>query len=418
MSWLSSNNSYDIMSSGASGDIAIEAKTIFGASACTLSGGEITFPTNTSATPGTIALIQGEGTGLFGEPASGTNNIIDCLGRFRLSALPSSGLGFITNGERTGGGSDRRYAVLNTSGQIEIYDAGGTLRHTFTGGSMTTGATALPYRVVFDTLTIPGYMIVHCAYNNVWQTPYVSGIAATTFCANDKVHFGELLPDATARGADLIGKEFMVRYANAAFNAPHREQYPDLRGVACGVPAAAGTDTAFTGTFADVDDFPNDGDTTYIEGIVAAGGANIAETHQYTAANPLSGSETIWAVHHAYVGRRLLGGTKKWFEGFYRFGGSSYTSALPTPGTSHVGNSVNIADDVPLNDPTDFDLSGGESKLEFGFQTTADASFDSGGRVTNHRIIIVYYSDLLSLAPSPLSLLLRRSPSRKAQLVR
>lgn len=199
---------------------------------------------------------------------------------------------------------------------------------------------------------------------------------------------GEWLAAATNRGSDFYGDDLSWSTTTSRLEAAHIVA-ANLMKVAGGatLPAAAdGSNLAWTangGSGANdydvVDEFPHDSDTTYLNSTANSQ----KESLHYTAANPMASTDTCHAFVNALVFR--LGGAGKGtlFKHLIRDSvGNELTVGNNTPTTSYTGDLVlfDSAPDGGAWDYTDGDLSGGNSKTQFGVEEAASGT--AGNRVT------------------------------------
>jgi hypothetical protein len=269
---------------------------------------------------------------------------------------------------------------------VELYDSTGALIGTSKGTVSTTSMTHVMV-AHYQFASTNGY-VLNLWIDGIWDSTFV-----TTFYTVPAM-WGEWLPAATNRGADLFLAHANCRNSGGIHSTPVPNDAPWLTryakiqavGGASIPPTGNGTHTAWTesdgGTadFTRVDEYPNDGDTTWVGTVTN----DVKETYTYSAANPLTSDDTVLHVVQRLVHRTV--GSKINALFLYRDGaGNEVTNNTPVPGTAYVGTFDQMA--RPAGGDwvyTDFDLTGGGvSDLEFGGQGAPAASGDPGDRWTS-----------------------------------
>lgn len=301
---------------------------------------------------------------------------------------PTTPLGILTKAIRGGAAGAARLITVNTSGQLELRDtADVVIGHPSHDLISTSGRTR--FLVVYDP-TVNQTATSTSAWVTMWVDGkyqwdgLVTGASGSVFdFGTTELWWGEHLEAGVDRDVDWYGDDLTLFYsdtADPATEAAHIFNMPVLRceGEANLPPTAEGARTDWNvdeggGTLnhTNVDDFPNDGDTTWIGTVTNTH----RQTFRYSASNPLTSADTIWAVHQEMVARTTAGGKVACHTLFRDGAGNETLSAAPIAvGTSYVGV-VKQNMSRPAGGSwvyTDFDLLGdGFSDLEFGGETPA-----------------------------------------------
>ena len=351
----------------------------------------VKFPLATDASQALLRVGSGEALTVY----SGT---------LKLSASPSTATGLLS--ASTQGGA--RYVRINTDGTLALFNDSGTQLTPWTNAAISTSTTTR-FQIMISKrgTSSTSHRQVTFWVGGKWQFTCLMDATAVLNPPASPC-WGEYLPSSGTmnRGADLYADNLVARGIAAPSGTgtdavdPCHTKYPKIvmQGGASLPPAADGSQVAWVTSdggatdYTRVDEFPNDGDTTYI----APNGVNdLKENYQYTASNPFTSSHTIHHVYQRYVARLVTGGKNSFYPYYRDASGNEYLASETAYTTSYSGGAAPmLKPSSGVNDwvYTDFGLSGGESTLEFGMKTLP-AGFTISCRVTCVPGPEVYYSD-------------------------
>ena len=197
--------------------------------------------------------------------------------------------------------------VLETDRTVSVQGADGT---SYGQTQTALGAAAVQLTLVVDQLSSPPS--VHVFVN--LQEEVRAGLAGPFWAAGGdlRLYWGESARGASAAG-DVYGQDLTLRQSTDVADSPRTVPLPVLRcaGGAGLRPTAEGSvaqwDNGTTpppNTWQDVDDLPNDGDTSRI----AETQVGLLHLFQTAAANPVPAGATVYAVQLGHVGRILADG--------------------------------------------------------------------------------------------------------------
>lgn len=388
---------HSLMATGLGGDKDLEAQGIL-SSDITLSGGKIVFPTDTDNKK---ALTKLPGTANWG------SGIMFAFSFWFTTpaAAPSSEIGIVTDGTQ---GPTKRWFRIGTDMKLKFYDQTGTL---ITSG-LTALATSTEYEcvVVFDGLTLATVWVSltlgPASGTLAEDAAKDTGIAPGTFAATtDLQYLGEWI---AAAGGSNHGKTFSARYGIArsspiAGDAPHLTAYPRLLGYGAGVVTVSGDLTEYpNGTTPGANSYQDVDEAGAGDGNKWADLGNLTVIHTQLAAhgtaNTLSSSAVI-ANAQIRMTAKLDAAGKVQGTGTLRLAGTTYvggasqgngldTTVYSGRGTRFVTNPATSAAWIY----TDWDLSAGVSKWQFGVQVIASGSVKTGDYVDVIRGLEAIYS--------------------------
>lgn len=407
MTWL-----YGAMFGGESLDNDLEVISAFRSSACTVdstaayieSGARcVKIPLATSAAKA-ILPATGQAT-----DAINLGDIFVLSGYMGAAGAFSSEAGLISNDTQ----GDDRFVRAGTDMLLRVYDAAGTQIGAASNNVLPTAARK-HFAFVFDNAysynavdpTHPTTLIA-LYINKKWEHTFMVSSTIAAFFGSigyQDICWGEWLAAATNRGNDLFLDDGFGRFSSTdKHDSPFVTNFPVLHmvGSASLPPTAAGSHTAWTGAFGDVDEFPNDGGVTTVNTLIEGD----KETFKYSAANPVTSSMTIAQVS-LRLAAAVASGAKTGCSSMLRDASANEVDAPLSIGlgTTFVGNTPLLNHIArPAGGSwvyTDFDLTTGVSNLQFG--VTASAVANASPLVSNITgPEIGYYTEVLELAVSP-----------------
>lgn len=330
--------------------------------------------------------------------ATAAAQYIDVLsGAFAVTAAPTTPIELVTSttGATLPDVANSYYVTIGTDRKIRIYDGIGNQHGTASTTliPLSSGGSMQEMHIVFDGLTL-STVYVKVYFGATEELAFNTGKVYEDFFAggaNRYLYWGEVPP--SGRGATLYGDDLYMRRSDDSAEAPHLVRYPRFRGngsIDATPPAANGDEPGWnegTGTddYNEVDETGgNDGDTSFI----GETGNSVKELYHYTAASPIpadgGGAAYVPLKVQQRVVHRLTGASKVGHQFLHKFGGTeaSTTPDEGQPSTDYVGGMLaNLA--KPGGGSwarADADLSGGNSKLQFGVIT--QSAGDIGSRVT------------------------------------
>jgi hypothetical protein len=380
----------------------------------TVAGGLITFPMNTANRKNLTWLDTSSANYYW--TTGGPSLVLSAW--ITVTGTPTSDIALLTDGAQD---ATQRYLRIGTDRKLKIYDLNGNL--IASSSTALTANTEYEIVVTFDCLTLStvwvslwlgtagGTMTEEIAVNTGLTTANfaTSGSSGSRTLGNT---FGEWYSTG-AKGADVKARYVTARWSLTAGDMPQTTAYPRLVAYGAFVPAANGAAQTWTngttnpGIFQDVDELPNDGATTEWAQIGQTSGTyNQLAAHQ--TANSLSSSAVIVAAQVRAVGKLDAAG---------KFGalGSLYLSPTVYIASARYGNGRDLSTyscqgDIRGTNPatsaawvyTDWDLTGGNSKWQFGCYVTGSGASATGGHVTAIRSLEAIYSTAnLALAVAP-----------------
>lgn len=245
----------------------------------------------------------------------------------------------------------RLFRIGDTGGtdtKFRVYDLANNLLLTSNASCAVVGKTR--FALSLDALngqTVAGTVrvFIKLYLDGVEDTAVQTSLVDTSIFDTTKDFFwGEYLPAATNRGADMYGDDLAFRYSTTASDAPHITAYPSdisLVGGSTLPPTAESlyhefsSTTASPNSYQDIDDYPWSGSDQ-----LATTANSKRALFTYSAANPLSGSETIDDVQQGIVSD-VSSGAKVTGTPLYSLAGTDLIeSGFSTPSTSMVGDRV------------------------------------------------------------------------------
>lgn len=414
------------MFTGECHDIAADGLSNLQSTECTVSASRpgsgtrsIFFPMATDAKDATLPASDNLSLTNMGLNAGG---IFVVQGLIGVDATPNAGQVAVLH-DGTPGSTRKPLRIGDGAGgdrKLRVYDKIGTQVGPASAGSIS-NTDLTEFCLSADSYSVPGSVFLKLYLDGLEDFAYVAPIAwRDLFDVISVMLFGEHLPAATNRGANMYGRDLTLRYSTNPSDAIHLVPFPRLRGYGGAMFTAtkegnsaawpSGT-TPSPNTWQDVDEAPHDGDTTMIATVLNSA-KHLFRWGNGTAGfgNPLPVGCSIESVYQAWV-HRASGGGKATNDGLLRLNGSETTSVLRSaPGTSHVGNVApgNYAAVRPGGGAWargDFDLRPADnySEQEFGGITPATPVTVGVNLTTFPGPLVQVYNDVLPLGSGPVT---------------
>jgi len=399
-----------MMATGLTGD-ALTEHMVSNGSDVTLSGGLLQFPFSTDGARCLVALPGGGASiRLINSGAIGV-----LYAHVAVSGTPTREIGLLTDGGETT--TTARYLRIGTDRKVKFYDYNGTLIASSSSQVSTNSASPSQIVAIWDCLTL-GTVWVALFFDGTQEVGVDSTETPGVFVGgggSGGIVFGEDLPAGVNCGVTMTARYITARTTSNAGDAPHTAALPKLLGVGSYVPVQEGDDhawangtTASPNTYQDVDETgTNDGDTSRIADIQTTD-PKTAHDHlfQHSTANPFT-TETIVAVQTKHIGR-LNGTGKNYCQSLLKLAGTKAAASLlviPPTLTTNYGPGGTVVAVTPSGGSwavSDFDLSGGVSKLQWGARSIVQSGVDTAPVITKYLSPeAIYYSATLPLATTP-----------------
>ena len=300
------------------------------------------------------------------------------------------------------------HIILGTDRSLRFYDKNG---NQVGSASITVIPTTGMQEVVvvFDGTTL-STVYIKVYFGDTEELAFDTGKTPDNFwdTSNGEFYFGDP-NNGSDKNFVLYSDDVVIRSSSTAGDAPHLIAYPRLRG-AGGIttpPTSVGTYDAWDAPvgaptkYEAVDDpGVHDGDTTYVNTFTKGA----SQTFKYAAANPTPNPCTIEFVQLRDVGKKTVDKMGAHFK--LRLGGTDVPAGSPsgsndaTPSTSYSGGVL-----VPVSRPGGGSWTRADAEpdtLEFGWQGSNNASFNTGAQITKQPgPTWVYYTDTLPLGTTP-----------------
>ena len=270
--------------------------------------------------------------------AGAAGNIVAVGAHVSVSGSPTAEIGLWGFDSLTTGASKHSLRI-GTDRKIKLYDTSNNLIASSSTAVSTTAASPTQVVAFYDALTLNPTVYVSVFIDGVEEIAAYTGLASAAVPVGHR--FGMKTPSGSNCGASMQAQYIFGMITATLADAPSSAQFPRLLALG-GInlpPTSEGTYAAFSNpttaspnTYQDVDETGgNDGDTSRIADLqLADPKTRHKHTFNYSAANPLGGSETIDWAQLKSVGR--VGGSGKNFANFYMvLAGSELEKAYTAP---------------------------------------------------------------------------------------
>src|SRR5581483_4489559 len=397
---------YGLMATARSGDVVMEHMIGIGGpggSDASLAGGFIALPTNT---PNKKALILLPSQASWF--AAGQNHAFAV--KLYLDNAPSAPLPLISRGFQP---ELHPPLIIDTDRKIKVLDYDGNVRAT--SASLMSVASGAPseLHVFIDTESL-ATVWVSLYVNGVEEQAIDTGLTPAQFGGSwgaGSVFMGTVTPVGSDYGTRLFVQDALyLGYSGG--HRPHLAPWPRLTGPAAPLPIADGDLTQWaTGsgtTFAEVDDAPNDGDTTTIKDLQSSDPKVAHDAlYKHGTPNPIPIGGLVFFAQQKFIGR-LNGTGKNFAQGLVKYAGvNAARNLLVVPdalSTAYkgLGTVHSTRPDGSAWQRADFALSGGLSQIQTGARSIVQSGVDTGADITTlPGLIPIYYTQSLPLATVP-----------------